>query len=169
MVFYFKYERSGNTIQRETGKSTRGESGCANRDPGRPGSRFRFHDNLDILAEGELKTASVTRPKKTLKLIMQQGGDLGLIDFERSRGSRPGKVRVVRLPVDRSSEAGFGVELSRIGQPHISKDIPAARYHSPCGFFSPMPLLVVPLRHFSRSRTKATSDCLVSTPRGDFF
>ena len=58
---------------------------------------------------------------------MQQGGDLGLIDLERSRDFGLGKSASFHNPIDRGPEAGFGVELSSVGQAHIRKNIAAAR------------------------------------------
>src|SRR6266567_2858884 len=95
-------------------------SGRADGDASGTGPGLRFHNDLNVLTESDQK-AHQSLDGKAFQLVMQQSGDLGLIDFERSRNFRLGKSASFHNPIDRSAEASFGVELSRIGQPHIRK------------------------------------------------
>lgn len=81
---------------------THAESGCADRDAGRTGPGLGFHDDLNILPESDQK-AHQPLHREAFQLVMQEGGDLRLIDFERRRSFSLGKSTPLHNPVDGST------------------------------------------------------------------
>ena len=126
------------------------ESGSFDGNAGRAGGRLGFDDDLHVLPERHEKVHQAL-DGKAIQFVIQKGGDLRLVDAERSCDLSLGEPLSFDNQVEGGSQPGLGVEFRRIRQSHVSKDVAAAAND----------LFSVALSHISpRNPSAPTSDAL---------
>jgi hypothetical protein len=103
----------------------REKSGGFDGDAGSAGGWLGLDDNLYVLPERYEKVHQAL-DGKAFELVIQEGGDLRLINLKRSRDLSLGEPLPRDNQIEGGSQTGLGVELRRIWQSHVRKDVAAA-------------------------------------------
>jgi len=95
---------------------------------GSAGGWLGLDDNFYVLPECYEKVHQAL-DGKAFQFVIQEGGDLRLINAKRSRDLSLGEPPLFDNQVEGGSQPGLGVELRRIRQSHVRKDVAAAANH----------------------------------------
>jgi len=99
------------------------------------GAGFGFDDDFDIVAESGEK-AQQALDGESFELVVEKGGDFGLIDVECGGHLRLSETTTLDNAADGGSEADLGVEFFSVGQTEIGEDVAAAGDDGLLNFFS---------------------------------